>query len=229
MMRRCCFLGTGALIAVSIVGGTARATGKAAAKPHSDVPLVEAARHHSSGRVQALLAAGVPDINVRDRFGCTALIEAAAVNDVSVVKLLLKRGADPGVKNNGGVTALIRAAAGGNTDSARALLEAGADVDQRGWEGRTALMAAVDNHINQGFPGAKYPYELTGMARLLVEHGADPDARDARGRTAASIARERGFHATLSLFAKARTTRKKSLGSPRQNRSALRPRGSERR
>lgn len=170
---------------------------------HSDVPLVEAARHAYSGKVQALVSKGT-DVNRKDKRGRTALMEAASVNDAPAVKLLIQRGAKVDLKDNGGSTALLLAAASGNTESARVLLEHKANVNIKG-RVATPLIAAVDNRIEiaKGYPGAGRPVELLDTIKLLLAHGADVHAKRYDGKTALALAKKRNLKNTIDLLQKA--------------------------
>src|SRR5262249_10813392 len=85
----------------------------------------------------------------------TALMWAAADGHASVVRLLIKAGADLHVRLKSGFTALLFAARDGRIDAVRALLEAGTDANEaiqteRGGgkapvNGTSALMLAVEN------------------------------------------------------------------------------------
>jgi len=100
--------------------------------PHSNLPLVEAARHSvhykSLQQLERLVAQGA-DVNAQDRWGRTALMEAASVNGTEAVGFLLSKGASVSLRDNGKTTALILAAAAGCTESARLLLEHGVEVN----------------------------------------------------------------------------------------------------
>ena len=79
------------------------------------------------------LIPSAPDIDVRDRRGSTALINAAEVRGktgTKMVKMLLEAGADiEGVDESYGSTALLRAADESRWNTVRALIDAGANID----------------------------------------------------------------------------------------------------
>jgi len=56
--------------------------------------------------VQAVKRVKRQEINERDRYGCTALMYAANLGNVELVKALLSRGADKTVKDAHGKTAI---------------------------------------------------------------------------------------------------------------------------
>lgn len=64
--------------------------------------------------VQALLDAGA-DVNARDSFGRTALMDAAGADCPAMVRLLLEHGADKNIRNPRGQTALTEALKDHNT------------------------------------------------------------------------------------------------------------------
>ena len=80
--------------------------------------------------VEALLAKGA-DVEAKNVYGMTALMNAAMSGRADVVRTLLgpKGKADPKVGDQGGVTALHKAAYKGYNDVCEALVEAGADVN----------------------------------------------------------------------------------------------------
>jgi ankyrin repeat protein len=152
--------------------------------------------------INALLARGV-DVNARttevppvrrfvtplgdlswvDFTGQTAFLRAALSGDVTVMKLLLEKGADPNIPTNSNTTALM-AAAGVNwvvaqtyTESNESLLEAvrmcvelGQDVNAANSMGLTAVMGAANRGSDD-------------ILQFLVEKGARLDVRDKEGRT----------------------------------------------
>jgi ankyrin repeat protein len=119
-----------------------------------------------------------------DFTGQTPFLSAALAGDVTVMKLLLKHGADPRIDTFGGTSPLM-AAAGVNwvlaqtyTEGEERLLEAvrlcrelGMDVNQKNSMGITALHGAA----NRG---------SDAIIRFLVEQGADLTARDNEQRSA---------------------------------------------
>jgi ankyrin repeat protein len=120
--------------------------------------------------------------------GATPFLLAAVAGDVPIMRMLLKKGADPTLPANGNATALM-VAAGAARDStgwtveeernaleaARLAVELGADVNAADDRGRTALHAAA-------FTGAD------SIVRFLVEKGANVNVKDKSGQTPWSMA-----------------------------------------
>jgi len=123
-----------------------------------------------------------------DFTGQTPFITAALSGDVTVMRLLLKYGADPNITTFGGTTALM-AAAGVNwvffqtfDEGAEKLLEAvklcvdlGQDVNAANSMGLTPLMGAANRGSDD-------------IIQFLVDKGAKLDAKDKQDRTALSWA-----------------------------------------
>jgi len=82
------------------------------------------------------------DVNCRDRFGNTPLINAAMRGSAEMVSLLLEYRADHGLTNNFGLNALMVAVDKHHHEVARVLLEAGMPVYAMDNEGRHAMEIA---------------------------------------------------------------------------------------
>jgi ankyrin repeat protein len=98
------------------------------------------------------------DVDVRNRYGQTALMLAAHAGHREVVETLIAHGAKLNVTAKFGLSALMLALIGGHAEVARLLAKAGADLSLRG----------------TGAPGFtdKTAYDLAvehGMAELAVE------------------------------------------------------------
>jgi ankyrin repeat protein len=118
-----------------------------------------------------------------DFTGQTPFLTASLAGDLTVMKLLLKHGADPNIPTFAGTTALM-AAAGVNWV-----------VDQTFDEGQPALLEAVKLCVELGMDvNAVNSMGLTAMhgaanrgsddiIRYLVQQGARIDVKDAEGRT----------------------------------------------
>jgi ankyrin repeat protein len=124
------------------------------------------------------------DVSWVDFTGQTPFLRAALSGDTTVMRLLLKYGADPNLATPAGTTPLM-AAAGVNwvvqqtyTESPQAVLDAvkmcldlGADVNASNSMGLTALLGAANRGSND-------------VIEYLVSKGARLDVKDREGRTA---------------------------------------------
>jgi uncharacterized protein len=118
-----------------------------------------------------------------DFTGQTPFITAALSGDVTVMRLLLKHGADPNVTTYAGTTALM-AAAGVNwvfsqtfdegpeklLEAVKLCVELGQDVNAANSMGLTAVMGAANRGSDD-------------VIQFLVERGATLDVKDKEGRT----------------------------------------------
>ena len=123
------------------------------------------------------------DISWVDFTGQTPFLRAALSGDITVMRLLLEKGADPNIPTFAGTTALM-AAAGVNwaenqtyTESKESLMEAlklcfekGADVNAKNSMGITAVIGAANRGSDD-------------MLEFLVQKGAKIDVKDNEGRT----------------------------------------------
>lgn len=87
----------------------------------NEIPLMIAARHGNFGIARSLLKAGA-NVNLRNKYGDTALTAAAWKCHPNEIELFLEHGADPNLKDKKGKTALSYA----NCDIGKMLPEAGA-------------------------------------------------------------------------------------------------------
>ncbi len=110
--------------------------------------ILEAAGEGETERVRELLDKGV-SIHIRDGWGSTALMYAAAGCHSDVIALLLDRGAEVNECSRGNRTPLMWAATGGCGETVQYLLKRGADVSLRDQDGSTALTIATErNHTD---------------------------------------------------------------------------------
>jgi ankyrin repeat protein len=157
--------------------------------------LMYAASADHTNAIKLLLDKGA-DINVKDEYGETLLIQAVSASHVDVVKLLLEKGA--GEIN----TALMKASYRGDTNMVELLLDKGADINAKiiGVFGDTALMnAAVSGDTN--------------VVGLLLARKADINAVDTDGSTALGIAKRMGNTAVVKLLQQAGATASDISGS----------------
>lgn len=164
--------------------------------------LIGAARESNLAGIALALERGV-EVNAKDTFGDTALMEAVSMHQVNAVHHLLKAGADPNLAGAAGVTPLMRAARNGSLELLEVLLKAGANIEaQQQWEGKedgTALLFAVEGDRSEAVrfllkAGASVNAPFSGIfcgtilgaavrrgdaeiVRLLIDAGADVNAR----------------------------------------------------
>ena len=159
-----------------------------------DVPFeahafVSAAADGDLPLVELFLAAGMP-ASTRDRFGVSALVEAARADRTEILALLLENGAKPG-EAQGGEPPLVAAAEAGSLRTTEALLLAGADPDQPAdpakGPGGTALQRAC-------------AAEAWEAARLLLEGGASATVAAPPMPPSLFVAAESGHAPTVSLL-----------------------------
>ncbi|OWQ94479.1 ankyrin repeat domain-containing protein [Sphingopyxis witflariensis] len=97
--------------------------------------------------------------------GETALIIVTKRRDISWLRFLISKGADPAIGDRQGMTPLMHAALLNFADGAQDLLDRKPPVDQTNRRGETALILAVQS-------------KNAAMVRLLVRSGANPDRAD---------------------------------------------------
>lgn len=171
-----------------------------------------AARCGDAATLESLL--GEFPVDVQDCEGNTALMWAVKGDDLPLVVLLVKWGADPGKQSGRGATPLGLAVFRGDPEIVRALLARGEEPDSRGQLDATPLMRAsragradlvtilldagaeVDARNRDGVT----PLMLAAgvgraeVVRTLLRYGADPALRSARGLSAldyANLAKEK--------------------------------------
>jgi ankyrin repeat protein len=162
----------------------------------------------------AAIKAGQP-IDVMDRNGSYAIIEAAELGSAAVVRALLNRGASVVVTDSRGRVAIQVAAERGEVEVLRALLDGGADANAGGGD-RTPLAIAVGSNRAEA-------------VRLLLQRGARTDIKGATGdelmRTAwnlkyesvVSALREAGIPEVPEPVKNARALREELVRAMRRN------------
>ena len=180
---------SGSCVVVLLAAGFGNAAG-------SDV--ADAAMRRNTPALRSLLQQKA-DVNVPQPDGATALHWAVQYDDVEIVQLLIRAGANVKAANRFGVTPLSLACVNGNAAVVEKLLKAGADANAGLSElGETPLMMAartgnadtvrvlLDNGANvNALEASKSQTALMWAAserhpavvKLLIEHGADVNAR----------------------------------------------------
>jgi hypothetical protein len=130
------------------------------------------------------------DINAKNKYGVTTLIDASYRGQKEQVEWLIVEGADLNAQDNQGDTALMNAAIKGHSEIVKLLLENGADVHAKDNAGNTALIDA-----------AKYARASTSeVLALLVEHGAEVNAENKFGETALMNAARWGHGENVAIL-----------------------------
>jgi uncharacterized protein len=166
-----------AAIAVLLAGATMlvaadTATPKGTALP-GGTTLLDAAE--SGDHAAAMRLVGAPgknanaaNVNATGADGSTAIMYAAANDDLELVRALIKAGANVKLANQFGTSALTEAAIIGSAPVIDALLKAGADPNFKTPDGETPLMAAARSG-------------KVDAAKLLLDAGADINAKETWG------------------------------------------------
>ena len=126
---------------------------------------------------------GNTTINARDiTSGETALHAVVQRRDLTWVRFLLQRGANPNIADKNGVVPLQIAAQLGFIEGVEQLIKRGADVDVSDTTGETPLISAVHRRDLK-------------LVELLVVNGSNPDRTDNSGRSARDYAMLMGARA----------------------------------
>ncbi|MBP5426387.1 MAG: ankyrin repeat domain-containing protein [Clostridiales bacterium] len=152
------------------------------------------------------------DVNLKNRFGCTALMYASGKGELSIVKMLLKEGAYINERNKYGETALFNASIKCHRDVAEILLECGAEVDLRE-VGKYSVLTylcfldykdMVELFLENGADINSTSHSITDLisacaqndkdvVKALLKYGADPNVVDDCGQTALHVASAKGY------------------------------------
>jgi ankyrin repeat protein len=125
---------------------------------------------------------GRPEVNAKDKYGVTALIDASFKGQKEIVELLILEGADLDARDRQGNTALMNAALKGHIEIVELLISNGADVSVKDNSGNTAL---IDS--------AKYARDSAcEIIALLKDNDADVNAKNNFGLTALIYAAQGG-------------------------------------
>ncbi len=98
---------------------------------------LEATKSRNVEQVRKLITEGA-DINSLDRYGQTALMNAAMIGDLELVRLLVERGAELDHAAKYGLTALMLAVINRRKEIVQLLVGAGADLHVKGSYGQFA-------------------------------------------------------------------------------------------
>lgn len=142
-----------------------------------------------TGRVAPVLSAlhAGADIDHRDRYGRTVLMDASEAGHREAVSRLLEFGADSGAKDHRGDSALLFAARRGHADVIATLLNNGVDENSRDALGNTALMIAAAS-------------DCLRCIDVLSNAGAVVDLTNKKGETALDLAAGSGHRSSVVLL-----------------------------
>jgi len=130
------------------------------------------------------------DVNAKNRYGVTALIDASYRGQKEQVEWLIIEGADLNARDNQGDTALMSAAIRGHSEIVELLIANGADVHAKDNAGNTALIDA-----------SKYARESTSeVLALLIDNDAEVNENNKYGETALMNAARWGHHDNVAFL-----------------------------
>ena len=181
---------------------------RAICSEHNDMRMLRAARRRFGGLLTTLanhgetaeairvVVAGA-SVDCRGKWKETALIWAAARDDVGLADVLIGVGAQLDLQTDSGYNALMWASCGGRTEIAVALINARAQLDLQNDAGATALMWA-------SYGGR------TEIVLALIDAGAQLGLQDIEGSTASDLASAQG-HPEIVQALKTRRSSQRAL------------------
>jgi ankyrin repeat protein len=136
--------------------------------------------------------AGGTDVNARDAYGATALMNAAHIGDMEMLGTLLAAGAEVDAKDELGWTALMKACYNseqnrGHPEIVSRLIAAGADPNVKITYGIRPLMLAAG-------------YGEAGVCQALLAGGADVLARNDGGLTALMMVKDKFYVEVINIL-----------------------------
>jgi ankyrin repeat protein len=154
--------------------------------PTAKTPLWKAAMFGEIEPAKQAIADGA-DVNVKNKYGLTALHRAACEGHRDIVELLIANGEDVNVKKDDGMTPLHCAGVFGHKETAELLIAEGADVNAKDNDAITPLHHATEEFQKE-------------IAELLIDNSADLNAKDDEGSTPLHHAVYEGHKETVELL-----------------------------
>ncbi|KAK8912864.1 Ankyrin repeat domain-containing protein 17 [Metarhizium anisopliae] len=151
-----------------------------------DALLYWTARQGYEDMINFLLDQGA-DIDVRDEFGATPLLNSAENGQNTIAKLLLDHGASMEIGNIKWATPLLRAAQNGHEIIAKLLLDRGANIEATDMYNDGPLITA-----------AKHGRET--VVKVLLDRGANIEGRKTSALTPLLYAASKGHKSTVKLL-----------------------------
>lgn len=184
------------LLALALGSFVLVATPLAAQQRSDGSKFLEAVRKRDGDTATQLLdEPGTTIVNARDlTTGETGLHAVVERRDLTWVRFLLQRGANPNIADRNGVTPLQIAVQLGFVDGVERLVAGGSDVDVRNSTGETPLIIAI---LRRDIP----------VIEMLVSKGASLDRSDNSGRTARDYAAQMNDSRVLAAIEKAEADR----------------------
>ena len=183
------------------------------------------------GVVKILLQIDGVDVSKVDRDGKTPLLAAACFGygkhkeAISIIDLLMQKGADPNAVDNEGNNALHLTVAKEHSERIKGLIDLGIDVNATNNEGKTPLHFAISKVMSKSVKalldgnadplfvdkdGKTYLHSLAScrrdspdyvsIAKSLIEKGVDINAVDIENKTVIQIAKDNGNTLVIDII-----------------------------
>jgi ankyrin repeat protein len=174
-------------------------------------PLTMSQFHQKNNILKIFIDNGA-DVNVKNIYGFTPLIQACLQRDLEIVLKLIQTGVDINMKSDSGLNSLMTASINGNEDIVKTLIDKHADVYTINDFGYTPLMFAVENN-NEKVVELLLPFSENineqnddkytalmfacinknkNIIKMLLNSGVNPDLKNKYGETALMILCENG-------------------------------------
>jgi ankyrin repeat protein len=199
--------------------------------PYALLKLCEHGGSGDVGEARDLIARGI-NINEQGEGQYTALMLAAWMNRIELVKVLVRADAVLNLQNVDGATAVMFAVVQNRIEVVKELVRVGAALDMQNNDGQTTLMhaavlnriemvkelmragAALDVQNKNGITALMFAavQNRIEVVKELVRAGAALDVQDKQGKTALQWAQEKGLTEIVAILEKAARERIKAAG-----------------